>query len=223
MRIIVCIVALCLATLSLSCSDAPTAVEEDGVAAIELQAKTDKVAVSDFGGWPFWFNTLNPLPFVNFMKGEPDWVPVIFYHDMTCTPTDLDLMSSGLDFGSLACPTLVDGFMLWPDGAMIPKMQMLEGSGPLEIWFVSMDDWWTAADDGQVLMSEYMALPSFRAAVSTYYHHKTSSNASNLVAEGIVTSEPETEFALHLVAQFRYDDAGVMISEDIPLFEISFF
>jgi hypothetical protein len=214
--------ALCLAMLSLSCSEVPTAVEDDVTAAIELQAKTVKVTLSDFGGWPLWFNTLNPLPFVNFMKGEPDWVPVIFYHDMSCTPDDLDLLASPVDFASLACPSLVEGFMTMVDGVPPPKLRMVEASSPLQIWFVSMEDWWAAATDGQVSMSEYMALPSFRAAESTYYHSNASLNGGNIVSEGIVTTEPGMEFRMHLVSQFRYDEAGVMISEDIPLFEISF-
>jgi hypothetical protein len=217
--------ALCLAMLSLSCSEAPTAVDEDVAAATDLQAKTTKVTISDFGGWPYWFKTLNPEPFVNFLKGEPDWVPVIFFHDMTCTPNDLDLLASSFDFAAMACPSFVDGFMTLVDGTPPPKLRMYEASGPLQIWFVSMEDWWVAAADGQVPMSEYMALPSFRAAVATYYHDTARwapVSGSNLVSQGIVTSEPDMEYRLQFVSQVRYDDAGVLI-EDIPLFEISFY
>ncbi len=206
----------------LSCTETPTVTVDDEVVSHAVMAKMDRVAVNEFGGWPFWFNTLNPLPFVNFRQGEPDWVPVILYHDMSCTPDNLDFLSPGLDFGSLACPSLVDGFMLWPEEAMIPKHQMLRAVGPLQIWFVSMEDWWEAADDGQVLMAEFENLPSFRSASANYHLERTEQNAATIVSRGVVTSEADMEFRLHLVAQFTYDDMGNMLSEDIPLFDITF-
>ena len=45
---------------------------------------------------PVFFNALNPEPFVDFREW-PEWVPISFYREMSCTPHDINFLSTEFD------------------------------------------------------------------------------------------------------------------------------
>jgi len=217
--------AMCVAVLMLAtgCDTAVAPDEDNAAVSFSVAAKSPRMNIpEDMPGYPFYFNALNPVPIANPLHGYPDWVPVYFYHPVDCVPAGTDLLVGGVAFASLACPSTVSGFLIWPEDYSVPKVDALQASGEVPFWFVRLEEWLEAADDGHVYIEEVQELPSFRTGKATFFTRNVREPGGETVAHGYVTSEPGLTFSVHIVAQFVRDENGVMTEEKIPLFEVDF-
>jgi hypothetical protein len=145
-------------------------------------------------------------------------VPILFYRDMSCTPHDLNFLSTAFDFRSLGCPTVVEGFLIWTDkNPAVPQVTHTRMLHPVTMWFVTVDDWFDLADDGFIGWDELRGAPSFREGYADFFHGRQNllSMTSTMDARGYLTSHSDTRFRMHFVGRLKYLDDGTF-TEVVP-------
>jgi hypothetical protein len=211
--------------MAAGCDNTSVQPADDTPEGLEISSKSGLMKIPDeFPGHPFYFTALNPLlPFVNLYRGYPEWVPVVFYHPVECMPEGTDLLFAAPSFESLACPSTVEGFLIKPEGYAVPKVETLRALDEVPFWFVTLDDWYAAVADGHVWVDEFTSLPSFRAGSASFFLSNLNPKRGTFEAHGVVTSEPGLTFSIRLVSLFENDDSGIMVAENIPIFDVDFF
>jgi len=216
-------ISVAVLMIAAGCDSALAPAGDEATAMQDVASKNPLMYVPDeFPGYPWYHNALNPVPLANPYHGYPDWIPVLFYHPLDCLPEGLDLLDVSPHLESLACPSTVEGFFIWPESEPGPTHQVMQAAMDVPFWFVSLEDWYDAADDGHVWVDEFQALPSFREGYATFLQRSSRLQGSKMEAHGVVTSEPDMTFKMRFVAQFVRDENGALIQENIPVFEVDF-
>lgn len=100
-----------------------------------------------------------------------DWAFVVFYRPAECVPADFNL----LDFydvpAAFGCaPPTTDGFLIFPEGSMVPLQSKLSGRGAVPVWFSSWAELSAAMDDDVLTITELEALPSLIKGTADFYN-----------------------------------------------------
>jgi len=218
------LLSLCLCVFLFACNgdSLPTAVDSQSGASASDIAKSPRIDGAPIS--PVFFNALNPVPFAE-VKEWPDWVPIIFYRDMACVPHDINFLSSEFDLRSVSCRSRVDGFMIWPDdSSALPQVVVERATEPVDMWFVTMEDWYAAAEDDIVGWDELRAAPSFREGIADFYHarHNFVAQTFSRDIRGSLSAAPDTRFRMHFVGRLVFHDDG-SFTEVIPRFIVNFY
>lgn len=109
-----------------------------------------------------------------FAINDDDWVAIFFIRDRACTPDSANL--PGFPGPAVfACPLAVEGHAIFDsEGGPVPRMAHFRQSRPLEVWFVSTDEFAAAIADGVLTEGELGALPSLLTGTTERYtstHH----------------------------------------------------
>lgn len=212
---------LCLLISACTGDSVPTGVDVETETTASVLAKSPRMDGAPIP--PIFYNALNPEDFVEFRE-YPEWVPIIFYRDITCVPHDLNFLSTAFDFRSLGCTPVIDGFLIWPDkNPDLPQVVREELGGDVHMWFVTVEDWFEMAGDGVIGWDEIRSAASFREGLADYYHGRSNfvSSTSEKDIRGYLTSIPDTRFRVHFVGRVEYLDDGSYI-EYVPQLNVEF-
>lgn len=109
-----------------------------------------------------------------FAINDEDWVAIFFIRDRACTPDTANLL--GFPGPAVfSCPLAIEGHAIFDsEGGPVPRMAHFRQSGPIEVWFVSTDEFRAAIADGVLTEAELAALPSLLTGTAQHYtstHH----------------------------------------------------
>jgi len=143
--------------------------------------------------------------------GNDEWVAFIFYRDPACVPDSFNLLDF-FDFpAAYDCSLTVRGFVIYKNpGDFAPLQAKVKGLGEVPVWFVSVEDYESATEDG-LTISELEGLPSLLKGSASFYKETLHPEGhpkmpmKNIVARG--TLEDDRSFRLHVVWIGPWPDA----------------
>jgi len=116
-----------------------------------------------------------------FYAHTDEWAAIWFIRDPGCVPTDFNLLLTD-DFvpafpggppRPFLCAPTVSEFSIWKNGPppidSVPILVSDHGLGAVPVWFVRLAEIQAAAADGNLTITEILAMPSLRKGVASQF------------------------------------------------------
>lgn len=85
---------------------------------------------------------------------------VVFYRDPACVPEDFNLLNFFDVPRVFLCESTMEGSSLWVGDPLVgaPKIMTMHGTGAVPVWFVPVDSFREAVEDGELTIGELEAM-----------------------------------------------------------------
>jgi hypothetical protein len=127
----------------------------------------------DWPGIPAYAQISHIQPFGEEIYHTDEWAAIPFYRNPGCVPPDFNLLDMMDPPRCFDCPMTVEGFEIWPvppdQGGLGPSQGKYWGLGAVPIYFVSWPELQTAVADGNLTITELVALPSLQIGSAGFY------------------------------------------------------
>lgn len=150
-----------------------------------------------FGG-PFYARLDFAPEAANIIPNNGKWAALVLYRQRECIPDDFNLLEMFDVPAAFFCPlNNMTGFEVWENAPGVDEQPMrtrLNGTGDVPIWFVLLDEFEQAADDGVVTITDFEAMPSLKRGSADFFQELLRPADSNPIG------------FIHLVAWGEFDD-----------------
>jgi hypothetical protein len=127
---------------------------------------------AEFPGPPIYAQISHLEPFGEEIYHTEEWAAIPFYRSPGCVPSDFNLLEMFDAPRAFDCTLTIQGFEIWPvpppDG-LGPIQGKYWEFGAVPIYFVSWPELQAAVADGQLTITELVALPSLQIGSAGFY------------------------------------------------------
>jgi hypothetical protein len=127
---------------------------------------------ADNPGPPFYAQISHIEPFGEEIYHTEEWAAIPFYRNPGCVPSDFNLLEMFDAPRAFDCTLTVQGFEIWPvppPQGVGPTQGKYWGLGAVPIYFVSWPELQAAVADGELTITELVALPSLKLGSAGFF------------------------------------------------------